>query len=271
MSRLGIFYPPPPRYKGSDTTPPMRTQLLESLGLLAQASMGDSQACGLFGDGTMLCFMGENNPEPGTAFVQSTSGKDFACGLRDDGTILCWGENSHGQINAPDGRFVKVDAGKRHACALDADGAAVCWGWDKDNRADPPSGETFVDIQAGGTHSGALICWGNEYDDRAVSRIGPYKGLAVGLTHTCALRMDGTAFCQGGNEYGESTPPQTVFTQLSAGSNYTCGVAAADGEVECWGIGASPATASSFTAVSVGHEETCAIRTDGYVECWRNH
>ena len=90
------------------------------------------------------------------------------------------------------------------------------------------------------------------------------------MTHTCALRMDGTAFCQGSNEYGESIPPQTVFTQISAGANYTCGVAAGE-EVECWGIGASPATAARFTAVSVGHEETCAIRTDGYVECWRNH
>ncbi len=254
---------------------PPQSEVMEALGRLTQVSVGDPQACGLLQDGALRCFRGKSNPEPGTTFSWATSGKEFACGLRDDGTILCWGENIHGNVDAPEGRFVKVDAGKRHACALDERGDAVCWGWDENGRARAPSGETFVDIQAGGTHScgltqsGALLCWGNQADGRSVSRIGPYKGLAVGEYHTCALRMDGAAFCQGVNEYGESNPPQTVFTQISAGDAHTCGLAAT-GDVECWGIGATAAPSAKFTSVSVGKHESCAIRMDGYVECWRH-
>lgn len=87
--------------------------------------------------------------------------------------------------------------------------------------------------------------------------------------HTCALRMDDTVFCQGNNERGASDPPQTPFTQISAGKAHACGLDST-GQVECWGAGASPATSARFTSVSVGIEETCAIRMDGYAECWRN-
>ena len=44
-------------------------------------------------------------------FQAVDAGKNHTCGIKMDNTIECWGDNTHGQSNAPDGQFLSVSAG----------------------------------------------------------------------------------------------------------------------------------------------------------------
>ena len=96
------------------------------------------------------------------------------------------------------------------------------------------------------------------------------SSIAAGLSHSCALRADGTAECWGADREGQATPPGGVFTAISAGDQHTCGLRT-DGSVECWGaVWEALATppAGSFGALAIGHAHACGLRTDGRVVCW---
>ena len=96
------------------------------------------------------------------------------------------------------------------------------------------------------------------------------SSIASGVSHSCALRADGTAECWGANPDGAASPPGGVFTAISAGSWHTCGLRT-DGAVECWGAdweGQATPPAGSFTVLASGHGHTCGLRTDGRVVCW---
>ena len=72
------------------------------------------------------------------------------------------------------------------------------------------------------------------------------------------------------------TPPNVAMTDMSDGGTpgHTCGVAASDGHMECWGyddcnsVSDAPTTgAYSFT--SVGYFSSCAIaHTTAAASCW---
>jgi alpha-tubulin suppressor-like RCC1 family protein len=114
-------------------------------------------------------------------------------------------------------------------------------------------------------------------------------------THTCALNIDGVAYCWGLNTSGELgrpgssvEPPGRVittlrFTYLTAGSYHTCGLTE-NGEAYCWGwndtgqLGnGTQTTVSGPVAVSGGHRFvslvaglsfTCGLADDGAAYCW---
>ena len=72
------------------------------------------------------------------------------------------------------------------------------------------------------------------------------------------------------NRDGQATPPAGTFSQLSAGSEHTCGVKT-DGIVACWGAdecGQATPPAGTFSQLSAGSEQTCGVTTDGTVACW---
>ena len=50
------------------------------------------------------------------------------CGLRGSGETVCWGDNGHGQTDAPSGRFSAVGAGWGYSCGLRHEGDVICWG-----------------------------------------------------------------------------------------------------------------------------------------------
>ena len=68
-------------------------------------------------------------------------------------------------------------------------------------------------------------------------------------------------------------PAVGQYTQLSATYTYTCALRT-DGVINCWGrelVGEAPATRSTpggYTAVAVKRNHSCGLRTDGVVECW---
>ena len=91
------------------------------------------------------------SPEPRPAegpFRAVATGRLHTCAIRADSTIVCWGDNRHGQIEAPDGRYVAVASGDSHNCAIRSDGTIDCWGDDQHGLLDAPEGE-YVSVSAG--------------------------------------------------------------------------------------------------------------------------
>ena len=176
-----------------------------------------------------------------------------------------------------------ISAGWRHTCAV-ADGTGYCWGYNAfgqlGNDSTPDSvvpvavtattgvlgGKTVIAITAGFLHTcaaadGQAYCWGNNgngqfgNDSTSPSKVpvpvvtsGPLNGKTVtaitaGVRHTCAV-ADGTAYCWGGNYYGQlgndsttdSKVPvavdisgplkRTLVTAITAGDVHTAAIAA---------------------------------------------
>jgi len=219
---------------------------------------------------------------------------NFTCGLSVDGAIACWGDNDAGQASPPDGSFEDVAAGRNHACALD-DGALICWG-----KGFPDGAETIQevpplsDIQAGAgftcglTSDNDMACWnngdeglerdfGNDGSELAITP-GPFAELAIGLHHACAIKVDGSVFCdlEERKHYSQrARPPSTKFVQATGGWHHACGITESS-DIECWGSGAPGAPGErmsapegKFTAVSIGWRNSCALSPDGYATCWR--
>jgi len=123
--------------------------------------------------------------------------------------------------------------------------------------------------------------------------------VTAGEYHTCALDLEGKAYCWGSNDAGQlgdgtttSRPTPTPvagdlrFISISAGFEHTCGVAA-DSTAYCWGDawygrlgnGASGqgnifptpqpvSTDKKFVKISATSTNGCALTPDGDIYCW---
>ena len=64
---------------------------------------------------------------------------------------------------------------------------------------------------------------------------GPWRAVAVGEYHSCALNTAGHIKCWGSNRSGETDAPEGVYTAIAAAFD-SCALRA-DGTVTCWGRG----------------------------------
>ena len=186
--------------------------------------------CARLADGTAKCWgagtsgqLGNNantdQSTPVNAFgllnlEQITAGKGNHTCTRSGGLVKCWGRNDFGQLgdgsnadrilptNVPSLTNVyRVAAGRHHTCALGAGGATVlCWG-----RND------FGQLGDGtNIHRKSPVI---------VPGLTDILQLALGDTHTCALKGTGEIFCWGNkgegqlgrNEAGYKLAPETVL------------------------------------------------------------
>ena len=252
-----------------------------------QISAGKSHACALRENGEIVCWGGnwENQASPPQgAFSQISAGLHFNCALRQDATIACWGLNSKNQASPPQGAFTEIAAGGAHACAVSKTQGAppelICWGAQFPNGSETlPLDAPISDIQSGSGFTCGLTPQANmtcvRMEERAAEITpGPFTRLAAGLHHVCALRQDGSAFCQGDNTYLQSTPPPTKFIQITAGQSHSCGITQTRA-IECWGssVPGAPgerlaAPDGEFAAVSSAWRNSCALRPNGRAACW---
>jgi len=89
--------------------------------------------------------------------------------------------------------------------------------------------------------------------------------------HTCGIRPDQTVVCWGLDDNGQAKSPNDLFSQVSAGKWYTCGIRAEDDTIICWGNnsdGQAEPPSGTFSYVSAGLFHTCAIQTDNTPICW---
>ncbi len=94
-----------------------------------------------------------------------------------------------------------------------------------------------------------------------------FTQVSAGSNHTCGVKIDGTIACWGSDSDGKSTPPTGSFTQVSADLNHTCGVKI-DGTIACWGdnkYGQATPPAGTFTQLDAGNYHTCGVKIDGTI------
>jgi alpha-tubulin suppressor-like RCC1 family protein len=213
------------------------------------------------------------------------AGVDHACEILDDGTVQCWGFNGAGQLG--DGTLtmrtspvavsnlgspaISIAAGGQGTCVIvAASGGVRCWGELTGNGAVGPSSVPV-----------------------AVTGLVNVISIAVGAGHRCAVRVDGTVWCWGGNpslQLGVKgiteayTPIQVPLPNLApavsvaAGSQHTCALLA-NGVVVCWGAWLNttlPQTVGPMSGIpgvmvvdlAAGDGYTCARLSNGSVSCW---
>jgi alpha-tubulin suppressor-like RCC1 family protein len=299
-------------------------------------SAGDGYTCALLGNGTAKCWgwnnvgqLGDGTTQTrllpatvgitGNAFVNavaisanpgdcafredlnpgSVCNHAHSCSLIADGSAKCWGKNGFGELgnfNVQPGSLVPVAvaggggsitardiaAGRSHTCAVRANGTVACWG---NNDSGQIGDGTF-----GGTRLTPV----------AVPNLTNVVAIALGESHSCALKADGTARCWGLNSTGQlgsgtitdSAVPQLVSGLTNAvaiaaggtlGSSHTCALLA-DGTARCWGangsgqLGAGSGPGSSIpipvpglakaVSIAVGETHSCAMVSIGATFCW---
>lgn len=274
-------------------------------------SAGHLYTCGIRTDGTLWCW-GYNEfgqLGDGTAVDKSnptqvgismdwenvSAGGWHTCGVRTGGTLWCWGWNLYGQLGdgttadkwsptqvGTSSSWQSVSTGSRHTCGVSTDGKAWCWG----NNESAQLGNGWR--------------WGadtTEYTStpEQVGSSADWRSISTGDGHTCGIRSDGTAWCWGGNNYGQigdgtawtRLPTQvgtsTDWQSISPRGSHTCGVRA-DSTLWCWGrnyfgqLGDDSTEDKStpmqvgvsvnWQSVTAGGSHTCGVGAGGTAWCW---
>lgn len=233
----------------------------------ATLSSGDLHSCGVKVDGTLWCWGSQANGQigdgtlsttyynpkqvgAGTDWQEISAGATSACGIKTNGTAWCWGDDGSGQLGngaATAGnqtsptqldnteKWARISVGGSHACGIKLDGSAWCWGSDSDgqlgNRPD------ITADQVSPVHVDGPDNW---------------VDISAGATHTCGVRMDGSAWCWGnylngrlglGTISDDVKTPQRVmgggsWIAVDAGGTMTCGLQRS-GSAWCWGSDAN--------------------------------
>jgi len=226
--------------------------------------------------------------------VAVVAGNYHACALTSGGGVKCWGNNGSGQLG--DGTItqrtapvdvtgltsgvVAVAGGNSHTCAVTSGGGVKCWGYNSSGQlGDGTTTQRSTPGDVSGLTSGVVA-------------------VAAGSSHTCAVTSGGGVKCWGQNsnsQVGDGTTTQRTapvdvsglasgVTAVAAGNYHTCAVTSGGG-VKCWGYNyygqlgdgttaqrSSPidvtGLAHAVSAVSAGYDHTCALATDGGVQCW---
>jgi alpha-tubulin suppressor-like RCC1 family protein len=165
-----------------------------------------------------------------------------------------------------------VTGGVNHTCALTRAGAVQCWGYNGHDELGTGQGDALP------------------YSVRSVGVAGLNIGvtaISAGIRHSCAVTRVGGATCWGANydgALGDGTTgrhfaPVAVsglssgVTAVSAGHDSSCALLSTGG-AKCWGEGYGltptdvPGLSSGVTAISSGFRVTCALTNAGGVKCW---
>ncbi len=280
----------------TSSSSPVRVTAVSGRGKTIEA--GCSHTCAAYvdpqGHRRLACWGGigtitrpEGNP---VSLLLMRAGSGHTCILTQQHGILCWGRNSSGQLGdgttqsrrtlAPvlgmerDVFYMTTGAGADFTCAVRDDGMAFCWGsnmwgqmgngslvlapvprtvFDLDNARDVSAGMGFTCAVSSDQR---LLCWGQRFntsfrEDTSAPALLPSLSHVVqvdaGESHSCARLQDGSVRCWGDNDYGQLGDGTT---QLSTTP------------VRVQGLG------GNATAVRVGREFSCALRSDGVVRCW---
>jgi uncharacterized delta-60 repeat protein len=129
---------------------------------------------------------------------------------------------------------------------------------------------------------GRVRAWGaSEYNyGQTIVPVAAQNGvtaIAAGITHTLALRSDGTVVGWGNNDYGQTTVPEGLsgVTAIATGPAHTLALKS-DGTMVGWGNNdygqiTVPAGLGGLMAVASGYMFTVVLKSDGTVVGWGNN
>ncbi len=256
---------------------------------------------GSVGDGTLAQRKTPVAVSGGLVFTSISVGSYTVCATTAQGAVYCWGSNSLGVLGdgttmdrsvptkvASTIAFTQVSTGGFHTCAITATGAAWCWG------------SNSVGALGDGTKNDALV------PTAVVGGLSFSSIVAAEDSKTCALTLDGSAYCWGSQAYGalgngvdDRVLAHAISTPVavSGGGHYTalagdvfssCAVTSA-GSGACWGFDgdgnlgdgsmtnrAVPgpiSTTRALSSIAMSHytnSHACALTTGGDIVCWGN-
>ncbi|ETV86513.1 hypothetical protein H257_01690 [Aphanomyces astaci] len=168
-------------------------------------------------------------------------------------------------------QWVGVDDDDDVAPFVDADATTIDLVVNPINDEDPvssindPADPAPAEATAASPSGGVAVIAHLDIDDTTVS---------AGIEHSCAIHsvstvdFGGKVVCWGDNTFGQSSPPDVEFIQVSSGRFHTCGVTL-DETVECWGdANHAQSPAGLFVQVSCGDFHSCGVLKDGTLSCW---
>ena len=304
----------------STPTPTAISGLVTGSVTISSVALGERHTCVGLSDNTMKCW-GDNNlgqlgrgdnvvsgvpTSPTLTNVQVAkvfAGGNQSCLVTVDGDAMCWGDNFFGQLG--DGTTTLRDVPMTVSMAGGVDVVDIAVGyWHTCFTYTPSAGLGYGVRCVGRNHAGQLGL-GNTTDRTTPTQVpGLDQGVSsivAGMYHVCALMVDTTVKCWGGNGVSELgnglrvnlTSPNTVaglsnVLKLMVGDRHTCALLQSGG-VSCWGanglgqIGTgatsdlvgTPTSVSSVSAVTdlsgTGvdqmHGSTCVL-SGGAVSCW---
>lgn len=166
------------------------------------------------------------------------------------GDVKCWrGDDRTFQLPSVSEQFWSISSGSGFSCGISKNGFRVrCWGTNTSMAAEIENGfrdMAMASIEAGGSHvcglniTRSLICRGNNDFGQLNAPIGSFSGLALGASHSCAIRTSNqSVICWGGGgQFGANVTSATSFQVIVAGSNFTCGLTTSNFSIICWGPG----------------------------------
>jgi alpha-tubulin suppressor-like RCC1 family protein len=184
--------------------------------------------------------------------------------------------------------FTAIATSHHHSCGLQPDGKAWCWG---SNEHGQLGSSAPMQRCAGGN----FPCSGTPM---AVDGDHRFLRIAASIRHTCALDLNGQAWCWGfglGGQLGDGRRENGALPVAVAGGLHfsaiagsvsgfvTCALTMA-GEALCWGpdtdgvlgngtrngsdVPVPVLTSDSYISISVGQQHACGVTNAGRAYCW---
>lgn len=240
----------------------------------------------------------KGRPEPTPPCVKVSSGVSHTMALRTDGQVIAWGDNRYGQCDVPEdlGVCAQISAAQTMSYAIRADGQVRRWGTRFDVFSEilmPEDLGPCTRIAANSYHvlvvksDGTVTGWGQNNDYQVegepppdwttnVERpadLGTCSDVAVGSSHSLALRTNGQVRAWGFNDSGNCDVPAdlTQATAIAAGGSTSVALRP-DGSVRAWGYydqfaEAQPPTAGTFVAITARWSGHYAIASSESSDC----
>ena len=170
-------------------------------------------------------------------------GVEFACAITRSKTVWCWGSDTIGQlgtvqrqrmepptqVSGLDSGVTSLSLGTDHACAVMESGAVMCWGenW-LGQIGDGSVNIAYQPVTVQGLPAAALT-------------------VSAGESHSCAVLVDGSAWCWGDNTWGQLGTGGTVSSLVP---------------VEVSGL------VTGVQSINASGANTCAVLVGGAAKCW---
>lgn len=180
---------------------------------------GDNEV-GQFGDGAGAPALTVPRPTRGGVghlWKDVALGDSHVCGLTLKGEAYCWGADEFGELGTgfaeestdepakvvSEERFVDIGVGTYQSCAIADDGTAWCWGFNRWG-------------ELGRGTKGSI--YPNPVPEPVIGGVRFAGSVQGGYRHTCALGVDGKAYCWGSDFHGEGgIQPDEEFCQVPGG------------------------------------------------------